>query len=96
MTVEEIGALMGYPKHLIDKLRATGVSKGDISFALGNGQALNVVERLLRELLFSAGLVKSKPIDVWALACEKASLQTSRPCDFPAFVMEIRQQNKIA
>merc|ERR1712039_171906 len=71
MHLEEIGALMGRQKQDIEKLKQQGISESDIGFALGNGQPLNVVERLLRELLFSAGLLECQPDDVWALASEE-------------------------
>ena len=92
MDLDEMGALMGYDAQSIEKLVGTGISKGIIGHALGNGPTPHVVERLLVAVLYSAGLVQKKPKDIWKIAASLASKLCVRPDNFLTFVSQVRQQ----
>ena len=38
---------------------------GDVRFAIGNAMGVNVLVRLLPRVAYSAGLLKTKPKDIW-------------------------------
>ena len=63
-TTHEIGRLQGFPTWAVDKMLTTS-QPGDVRFALGNAMGVNVLARLLPRVAYSAGLLKSKPKDIW-------------------------------
>ena len=49
LTLYEMASLMGIPKSYVDKLLGTGAAESRIASAFGNGQSINVLERILGE-----------------------------------------------
>lgn len=49
LTLREMASLMAIPKSYVDKLLRTGVEESLIAGAFGNGQSVNVLERILGE-----------------------------------------------
>ena len=87
--MDELGKLQGYTETMVAKLVSSGASASDIGRAFGNGQSLNVLERLLAHLLFCAGIT-DKEIDVWKIAADKARKLSSRPSNFVNFLATVR------
>ncbi len=90
LSLEEIGKLMGINEEIVVRMVATGVPACRIGHALGNGQSLNVLERLLARLLHAAGLVEARLPDVWETASSRALQMPARPEDTLKFVDEVR------
>ncbi len=90
LSLEEIGKLMGIDEGIVVRMVATGVPACRIGEALGNGQSLNVLERLLARLLYAAGLVEARLPDVWESASSRALQMPARPMDTLKFVDDIR------
>ena len=61
----EIGRLQGFPTWAVRKMLSTSAQPGDIRFAIGNAMSVNVLVRLLPRVAHSAGLLKTKPKDMW-------------------------------
>ena len=64
-TTQELGRLQGFPTWAVDKMLSTTANPGDIRFAIGNAMSVNVLVRLLPRVVHSAGLLKTKPRDIW-------------------------------
>jgi len=64
-TTHELGRLQGFPTWAVDKMMYSYASPADIRFAIGNAMSVNVLVRLLPRVLQSAGLLKTKPKDIW-------------------------------
>ena len=62
---DEMMMFQGIPPGRLD-WKSAGLSRGTIGHAIGNACAVNVLERLIPRVLFSAGLIRTLPVDVWA------------------------------
>ena len=69
----EIGRLQGFPTWAVRKMLSTSAQPGDIRFAIGNAMGVNVLVRLLPRVAYSAGLLKTKPKDIWKHVSSKTA-----------------------
>ena len=63
-TTDELGRLQGFPTWAVDKMMSSADPR-DVRFAIGNAMSVNVLVRLLPRVIQSAGLLKTKPRDIW-------------------------------
>lgn len=59
---------------------------------MGNGQSINVLERVLPEVLSCVNLIKA-PVDVWAIGMAKAKKKKSHPTDVGKFMARVRRKH---
>ena len=63
--LDELFRLQGIDSRDVD-WEGAGVWRSQMGSMLGNAMSLNVCERVLGNLLWSAGLVRMRPVDRWA------------------------------
>ena len=63
-TTDELGRLQRFPTWAVGKMMSSADPR-DVRFAIGNAMSVNVLVRLLPRVIQSAGLLKTKPRDIW-------------------------------
>ena len=93
LTIGEMCSLFGIdPKLMLKAQQKSNSSDAVVGAALGNAMSLNVLERVLGSLLFSAGLVKKRPVDVWQEAANAAKQRSTPPHNMLKFVRDVRRR----
>ena len=83
MTVYEMAALQGWSKDWIDIMLAANDSLTDMGKAIGDGMSLNILQRVLPRALYSAGMLKELPLDIWAEPTSSGSLPSAAYARIP-------------
>lgn len=65
MSLGELAALQGLPRTILDRMRTTAQTDGDIGAAIGDAMSINVLMRLLPLAFESAGLLTQACPDIW-------------------------------
>ena len=63
-SLQELARLQGWTSAAVERMLKRSNPK-TVGHAIGNGMSVNVLYRLLPRALFSAGLLKEKPKDMW-------------------------------
>eukprot|EP00959_Pyramimonas_sp_CCMP1952_P426793 8938826-Pyramimonas_sp.AAC.1 len=66
ITIQELFAFQGFRPESYKKWSKLGITDRQIAKMLGNSMSVCVIERVLVEALWAAGLVTEKPVDRWA------------------------------
>ena len=75
-TLFEMAALQGLPRTVLDRMKNTSQTDGDIGAAIGDAMSINVLMRLFPVILYAAGLpiVSRSRYDIWKDAANVAGM----------------------
>ena len=67
-TLQELAALQGLPRDVLERMCATSAHPQDVGAAIGDAMSINVLMRLCPLALASAGLLTKPCPDIWKTA----------------------------
>ena len=72
MTLQEVGLQQGLETDVVTVFLGTNLTERKLAECMGNAVSVNLLERVLPQLLRCAGLMGTSPVDIWALAHAQA------------------------
>ena len=72
LTLQEVALQQGVETDVLEVFLGTGLAERKLAECMGNAVSINLLERVLPDLLRAAGLTGDRPVDVWALAHTQA------------------------